>query len=220
MAEPTAEQTPDMAERRGAAVVVALVPVWLIPFGLVSWGWLVAAFGGQDVSSLSWWAAICDALSPWHPQGGTRLVRLALYALLLAAPLALTGTLATAAAPPHLRAHARRALLDWALLGWLLLMIPYAMGLCAGLPPDGISLVVDGEVVGGSATGNRARFGSALAFGGLLMALPSAIAWRDAIRKAYAGEPPDGISRKRWIYHAVAALIGLAISASAHFAPL
>lgn len=220
MAERRPDPRPEMAERRGAAVVQAIVPVWLIPFGLLSWGWLVAAFGGQDVSSLSWWAAISDALSPWHPRGGTRLVRLALYALLLAAPLALTGTLASTAAPPHLRAHARRALLDWALMAWLLVMIPYGMGLCAGLPPDGISLVVDGEVVGGSATGNRARFGSAVLFGGLLMALPTAIGWRAAIRKAYDGDAPDAITRKRWIYHGVAALIGLAISASAYWAPL
>lgn len=209
----------EVAERRGAVVVRALAPVWVVPFGLVSWAWLVAAFGGQDVGALGWWVAICEAVSPWGAHDGVRGGALAVYALALAGPLGLTGVMA-AGAPPHLRAHARRALVDWGLMAWLLVATPYAMGLVAGLPVDGISLVAGGEVVGGSAAGNRARVGSAVVFPGLLMALPVVMGWRRALAAAGRGAAPTGLSRRQWVFHGVVALVGVAIVASAVWAPL
>lgn len=207
------------AERRGAVVVRALLPLWVIPFGALSWAWLAAGFGGQDLSVLAWWVAICEAITPWHPDG-IRWLPMALYGLLLAGPLALCALMAAPQSPPHLRGHARRALVDWLTLVWLLVTTPYAMGLVASLPADGISLVRDGQVVGGNAAGNLARLGAAAVFGGLLLALPAALDTRKALDAARSGAPPLAITHKRWIYLGLAALVGAGMIASAAWRPL
>ena len=171
-----------------ATLAWLMVPMWWLPLPAACFAYLVAGIGGQDLGALSWLQALCGAMSPYHWGQGLSMVGLAIFVLVFGVCYAVLGGINLGSSEAS-RPHARTALLWAATTVPLVAVTPFGMGVVAGLPAGGFSLV-EGTVAANPELGQVARRAAGFLLSGLLVAAPGATEWPRQLAQGRAGEPP------------------------------
>lgn len=190
-----------------ATLAWLLVPMWWLPVPAACWGYLVAGIGGQDLGAFAWLQSLCAAISPYQWGQGLNMVGLAIFVLIFGVCYAVLGGLSLGSSEGS-RPHVRTALLWAATTVPLVGVTPFGMGVVAGLPAGGFSLV-EGTVAANPELGQVARRAAGFLLSGLLVAAPAAAEWPRQLAQGRGGEPPLPLdaSRRRRL------LIGVALGA-------